>query len=158
MPASSAIGEIWSVFRNGKHIDPFSMASRTTEEIVPMMIGRELARAYPAKVSTRGDSVARINSADHKPQTGPLLEIKDLFWSNVLRGISLRLAAGEIVGLGGLDGQGQSELLLALFGVLRGVSGQVLVNGMQPSIAHPRQAKASTVRMALIPEDRKTKG
>jgi len=39
----SAIADICSVFRNGKHIDTFSMASRTTEEIVPMMIGRELA-------------------------------------------------------------------------------------------------------------------
>src|SRR3981081_3139808 len=93
MPEISAIADICSVFRNGKHIDTFPMASRTTEEIVPMMIGRELARAYPAKVSTSGDSAARGNSAHHKPQTGPLLEIKNLFWSNVLRGISLRLAA-----------------------------------------------------------------
>ena len=68
------------------------------------------------------------------------------------------LAKGEIVGLGGLDGQGQSELLLALFGVLRGINGQVLINGQPSSIHHPRQAKASKVRMALIPEDRNTQG
>src|SRR6266436_7306051 len=76
MPEISAIADICSVFRNGKHIDTFPMASRTTEEIVPMMIGRELARAYPAKVSTSCDSAIRVNSAHHKPQTGPLLEIK----------------------------------------------------------------------------------
>jgi ribose transport system ATP-binding protein len=158
MPEISAIADICSVFRNGKHIDTFPMASRTTEEIVPMMIGRELARAYPAKVNTSADSAARVNSADHKPQTGPLLEIKDLFWSNVLRGISLRLAAGEIVGLGGLDGQGQSELLLALFGVLRGLGGEVFIDGRRLAIKHPRQAKAPKIGLALIPQDRQTQG
>jgi ribose transport system ATP-binding protein len=157
MPEISAIADICSVFRNGKHIDTFPMASRTTAEIVPMMIGRELARAYPAKVNT-SDSATRANSGRHQPQTGPLLEIKNLGWSNVLRGISLRLAAGETVGLGGLDGQGQSELLLALFGVLRGLGGEVLVDGRRLAIEHPRQAKAPKIGLALIPQDRQTEG
>src|ERR1700758_673536 len=49
MPEISALADICSVFRNGKHIETFPMSSRTTEEIVPMMIGREVARAYPKK-------------------------------------------------------------------------------------------------------------
>jgi ribose transport system ATP-binding protein len=158
MQEISAIADICSVFRNGKHIDTFPMATRTTEEIVPMMIGRELARAYPAKVSTSSESVTRVNSGHNQPQTGPLLEIKNLLWSNVLHGISLRLAAGEIVGLGGLDGQGQSELLLALFGVLRGLGGEVFVDGRRLAIEHPRQAKAPKIGLALIPQDRQTQG
>jgi ribose transport system ATP-binding protein len=158
MPEISAIADICSVFRNGKHIDTFPMASRTTGEIVPMMIGRELARAYPAKVSTSSHSATRVNSGHNQAQTGPLLEIKNLFWSNVLRGISLRLAAGEIVGLGGLDGQGQSELLLALFGVLRGLGGEVSIDGRRLAIQHPRQAKAPKIGLALIPQDRQTQG
>ena len=156
MPEISALADICSVFRNGKHIDTFPMASRRTEEIVPMMIGRELAKAYPAKIDTNGASVTRIDSAHHKPQAGPLLEIKNLTWSNVLHGISLRLAPGEIVGLGGLDGQGQSELLLALFGVLRGIGGEVLIGGRRLAIEHPRQAKAR--KIGLIPQDRQTQG
>jgi ribose transport system ATP-binding protein len=161
MPEISAIADICSVFRNGKHIDTFPMASRTTEEIVPMMIGREVARAYPAKVSTNGAPGApaiRVNSAHHKPEAGLLLEIKNLTWSSVLHGISLRLAPGEIVGLGGLDGQGQSELLLALFGVLRGLGGEVFIDGRRVPIEHPRQAKAPKIGMALIPQDRQTEG
>jgi ribose transport system ATP-binding protein len=158
MQEISAIADICSVFRNGKHIDTFPMASRTTEEIVPMMIGRELARAYPAKVRTSSESATRVNSGHNQAQTGPLLEIKSLFWSNVLRGISLRLAAGEIVGLGGLDGQGQSELLLALFGVLRGLGGEVFIDGRRLAIEHPRQAKAPKIGLALIPQDRQTQG
>jgi ribose transport system ATP-binding protein len=62
------------------------------------------------------------------------------------------------VGLGGLDGQGQRELLLALFGVLRGTSGQVLIDGKATSINSPRAAKSAAIGMALIPEDRKTEG
>ena len=54
----------------------------------------------------------------------PLLEVKHLSWLDRLRDISLTAEAGEVVGLGGLDGQGQRELLLALFGVLRGVWGR----------------------------------
>ncbi|MEY2606199.1 MAG: ribose transport system permease protein, partial [Verrucomicrobiota bacterium] len=89
---------------------------------------------------------------------GSALEVLQLNWEHVLNGISLRVAKGEIVGLGGLDGQGQSELLLALFGVLRGIDGKVLINGNPSSIDHPRHAKSSRIRMALIPEDRKTQG
>ena len=47
-----------------------------------------------------------------------------------------------MVGLGGLDGQGQRELLLALFGVLRGVTGEVLIDGKPVTIASPRAAKS----------------
>ncbi len=63
-----------------------------------------------------------------------------------------------MVGLGGLDGQGQRELLLALFGVLKGVAGEVLVDGRSVSISSPRKAKSKQIGMALIPEDRKTEG
>ena len=176
MPEISALADICSVFRNGKHIETFPMSSRTTEEIVPMMIGREVARAYPKKYesitpSTKSTSVhsratpkTRIEnpsatSVISSPnQTAPLLEIRDLSWYNVLKGISLRLAPGEIVGLGGLDGQGQSELLLALFGVLRGLSGEVYIDGRRTTIEHPRQAKARDIGLALIPQDRQTQG
>ncbi len=66
--------------------------------------------------------------------------------------------AGEVIGLGGLDGQGQRELLLALFGVLRGTTGEVLIDGRPVDITGPDVAKRSTIGMALIPEDRKTEG
>src|SRR6185436_5671016 len=64
----------------------------------------------------------------------------------------------EVVGLGGLDGQGQRELLLAFFGVLRGLSGSVLVDGRPATISSPASARRNGIGMALIPEDRKTEG
>jgi ribose transport system ATP-binding protein len=63
-----------------------------------------------------------------------------------------------VVGLGGLDGQGQRELLLALFGVLRGCAGEVRIDGEPVAISSPVRAKSAAVGMALIPEDRKTEG
>jgi len=63
-----------------------------------------------------------------------------------------------VIGLGGLDGQGQRELLLALFGVLRGTTGDVLVDGQPVTIGGPHAAKKKSIGMALIPEDRKTEG
>jgi ribose transport system ATP-binding protein len=75
-----------------------------------------------------------------------------------LKNVSLQVRAGEIVGLGGLDGQGQRELLLSLFGVLRSCSGDILIDGQKVTIKGPRDAKRNAVGMALIPEDRKTEG
>jgi ribose transport system ATP-binding protein len=179
MPEISALADICSVFRNGKHIETFPMSSRTTEEIVPMMIGREVARAYPEKHATTTSSTKSTPSSKSTPSTSstpstptptrpnadtptrtsaPLLEIKNLTWYHVLNSISLKLAPGEIVGLGGLDGQGQSELLLALFGVLRGLSGEVYIDGQPIKIEHPRQAKSRDIGLALIPQDRQTQG
>src|ERR1700732_1640963 len=149
----AALADICSVFRNGRHIDTFPMGTRTTAEIVPLMIGREVNRAYPPKPTLNGTA-----SLFESRSPASALEVVNLSWEPILNGISLAVAKGEIVGLGGLDGQGQSELLLALFGVLRGVDGEVLINGLRFSIEHPRQAKGSKVRMALIPEDRKTQG
>jgi ribose transport system ATP-binding protein len=176
MPEISALADICSVFRNGKHIETFPMSSRTTEEIVPMMIGREVARAYPAKQESSTPSTKSIpvhsvhfrttpetlpgadSATSASSQTAPLLEIKNLSWYQILNGISLKLAPGEIVGLGGLDGQGQSELLLALFGVLRGLGGELYIDGRRTTIEHPRQAKGRDIGLALIPQDRQTQG
>jgi ribose transport system ATP-binding protein len=96
-----------------------------------------------------------VARASDKP---PVLEVRNLSWAQRLNDISLTARAGEVVGLGGLDGQGQRELLLALFGVLKGVSGQILVDGEPATIVKPRHAKSKKIGMALIPEDRKTEG
>ena len=89
------------------------------------MIGREYNAVFPART-------ARARRATRAPR----LEVRHLGWTDRLNDISLRLHAGEVIGLGGLDGQGQRELLLALFGVLRGTTGEVLIDG-QP-VAHHR--------------------
>jgi ribose transport system ATP-binding protein len=140
-----ALADTCSVFRNGRHIETFTQGSRSDEEIVRLMIGRELKLIYPPK-----------------PQRGvqdkAALQVRDLGWQDRLAQISLTVGHGEIVGLGGLDGQGQREFLLALFGVLSGVQGSVEVDGEAVQISGPAKAKAMKLGMALLPEDRKPEG
>jgi ribose transport system ATP-binding protein len=139
-----ALADRASVFRNGRHIETFDKGARSTAEIVQLMIGRDIATQYPSK--PKGVSRA------------PALKTEGLGWENRLHGISLEVGAGEIVGLGGLDGQGQKTLLLALFGVLRGVTGRIMVNGRTVRPGSPAHAKSRDIGVALVPEDRKTEG
>jgi ribose transport system ATP-binding protein len=135
-----------TVFRNGRKVATYVAGTRTDAEVVELMIGREYNNVFPPKPS-RTD------------QAGPpVLECRKLGWTNRLRDISFSVAAGEVVGLGGLDGQGQRDLLLALFGVLRECSGEILIEGVKTRISSPSVAKSEAVGMALIPEDRKTEG
>src|SRR5579862_2212718 len=135
-----------TVFRNGRNVATFVAGSKTDNEVVEMMIGREYSHIFPPK------------PAPAAGEQSPLIEVRNISWTDRLRDISFAVRAGEVVGLGGLDGQGQRELLLALFGVLRGVSGEILVDGARASISSPSGAKARRIGMALIPEDRKTEG
>lgn len=140
------IADECTVFRNGSNVATYKAGTKNDTEVVEMMIGRQYSHVFPPKPAAK---------ASDKP---PVLEVRHLSWAQRLNDISLTARAGEVVGLGGLDGQGQRELLLALFGVLKGTSGEILVDGKLTSIVKPRHAKSRKVGMALIPEDRKTEG
>ncbi len=140
------IADECTVFRNGRNVATYSAGTKTDNEVVELMIGREYRHVFPDKPPPVPE------------EKKPVIEVRNLSWTDRLRNVSLSARPGEVVGLGGLDGQGQRELLLALFGVLKGVSGQVLVDGERVSIGGPRAAKSRRIGMALIPEDRKTEG
>jgi len=135
-----------TVFCNGRSVASYAAGTKTDQEVVELMIGREYSGGFPPKAAA--------------PPAGavPRLELRHLRWGDRLDDISLTLHAGEVIGLGGLDGQGQRELLLALFGVLRGTSGELLIEGRPVRIGAPSDAKRPEIGMALIPEDRKTEG
>ncbi len=140
-----ALADVCSVFRNGRHIETFAKGTKTDDQIVELMIGREYTQVFPPK-PVRAEAPPKV------------LEVEGLTWGEQLHDISLSVGRGEIVGVGGLDGQGQRELLLALFGVLRGVGGTVRIDGRPVRITSPRRAKSAGYDMALIPEDRKSEG
>ena len=143
-----ALCDTLSVFRNGRHIETFAKGDRSEREIVHLMIGRDVEAQFPPKPARK--------PADERGE--PLLSVRNLSWQNRLDGIDIAVARGEIVGLGGLDGQGQKELLLALFGVLREVGGEVVIGGRKGIPSSPAAAKSAQTRLALVPEDRKTEG
>ena len=135
-----------TVFCNGRSVASYAAGTKSDNEVIELMIGRQYDGVFPPRTARAPDNAA------------PRLEVRRLGWTDRLNDISLTLRAGEVVGLGGLDGQGQRELLLALFGVLRGTTGEVLIDGKGVRITGPGVAKRRAIGMALIPEDRKTEG
>ncbi|MBD0864201.1 MAG: sugar ABC transporter ATP-binding protein [Rhodobacteraceae bacterium] len=140
-----ALADTCSVFRNGEHVETYKTRSKTDAEIVQMMIGKPLSQIFPSKSSgKKGDAYVTV---------------KDLTWAGKLKGVDLDVSPGEIVGLGGLDGQGQQEVLMALSGVFKGVDGDIRIgehNGGVPD--GPRGGLSDDLQVALVPEDRKTGG
>ena len=141
----SELADDCTVYRNGQYVATFTAGTKTDDAIVEMMIGREYQSVFPPLPAERRDVPA-------------VLSLRDLSWAGELNGINLDVRPGEVVGLGGLDGQGQRQLLLALFGALIGTTGTVVVDGKPVKLSGPRHAKASEIGMALIPEDRKNEG
>lgn len=134
-----------TVFRNGRSIESYPAGTKSDQQVVELMIGREYTNVFPPKPL--------------QPKTDvPVLSCRGLSWGDRLSGINFDVCPGEIIGFGGLDGQGQRELLLALFGVLRDLRGEVAVDGKPIRLKSPGAAKSRDIAMALIPEDRKTEG
>jgi len=132
-----------SIFRNGRSVASVNAAECSDEEIVEMMLGERVERTFPAR---------NVVVADAKP----LLEVDRLSGGSKIKDISFSVRRGEVVGIAGLEGQGQGELLLALFGAYRRLTGEVRIDGKPTRLGTPWRAKEAGI--ALIPEDRKTEG
>nr|WP_246753859.1 sugar ABC transporter ATP-binding protein [Jiella flava] len=132
-----------TVFRNGHHVATVAANAASDAEIVEMMLGQRVERSFPTKTV--------VSEAE-----APLLEVAGLAAGSDLKGVSLTVRRGEVLGIAGLEGQGQGTLLLTLFGAYRRAAGTVRIDGAPARIGTPWQAKARGI--ALIPEDRKTEG
>jgi ribose transport system ATP-binding protein len=131
-----------TVLRSGRTVGAADVKETSEEELVGLMIeGGVAERHIEHPAESAGEKTA-------------LLETEDLR-SAVLNGVSLQLWEGEILGLGGLQGQGQSDLLLALFGAVP-YSGTVLLAGEEVHFSHPR--KAMQKGLAFVPGDRGGEG
>jgi ABC-type sugar transport system ATPase subunit len=133
-----------TVLRDGETAGTVEIATSTPEELVRLMVGRELAAAGPRAIA--------------RPPVGaaaPLLAVSNLV-TEKLRGISFELGRGEVLGVAGLVGAGRSELGKALFGLDRIRAGEIRVKGER---FLPRSAGAAMRRgIGLLPEDRKLQG
>jgi ribose transport system ATP-binding protein len=127
-----------TVFRNGTDVGTRTELSE--DEAVSLMTGREVSTAY--------------KEPESEPEEEVVLEAEDLTAPG-LDGVSLRLHAGEILGIGGLEGQGQRELFHALFG-LTGAGGEITLRGERLRLRSPRDAIRAGI--AFIPQDRKAEG
>jgi ribose transport system ATP-binding protein len=137
----STIANRITVFRGGRDVGTF--ASLSESEAVTLMTGEPLDTLYP--------------KLPERPPAVPALEVQRLMGTR-LQGVSFTLHRGEILGLGGLAGQGHRELFFMLFGAEHVSSGHIAINQRRARIRTPRDAVRSRTGIALVPEDRKTDG
>lgn len=140
-----ALADRVSVFRNGQRVETFLKGQHSYSEIIAMMVGQKIDELFPPKVPIQRD--AEI-----------VLDVRNYAWEGRVRDISLSVRRGQIVGLGGLDGQGQGAFLMGLFGLLRKAKGTTSISGHVTQINSPKEAKKQDISLAYIPEDRKTEG
>lgn len=130
-----------TVLRDGKYIGTEQTSTVTPDDIIRMMVGRDLGNIYPPK-------------SDHIGE--PILEVDDIALpaSNVSNSFQLR--AGEVLGFAGLIGSGRSELMRAIFGVDPRTAGRIRLHGNPVNITSPQVAIRHGI--GYLPEDRKAAG
>jgi len=140
------ISDRLTVLKDGEVMATRERDQTDHDDIVRLMVGRELSDLFPSRPAAR--------EAGHD-NSKMLLRIRDLTVPGACAGVDLDVHAGQIVGLGGLQGQGQREVLRALFGLAQH-TGVVELDGQKRKLARPRQAIRHGI--AYVPEDRKTEG
>ncbi len=139
------IADTATVLRDGRHIGTKSVQDLAYEEIVKMMVGREIEKKH-AKTGTR---------AERKPDETPLLEVRDFTVAKLLKNISFKLYPGEILGFSGIVGAGRTELMEAVFGLRGHDRGEILIHGAPARIRSAGEAIQNG--LAMTSEDRKNK-
>jgi ribose transport system ATP-binding protein len=130
-----------SIMRDGDMIDTREVKGITRDEIVEMMVGREVSQTYPKRDHNIGEEVLRVESLRQKNK-----EAK----------VSFALRSGEVLGIAGLVGSGRTETMRALFAVDYTSGGDIYVKGKKTHIRSPKDAKKSGI--AFLTEDRKKQG
>ena len=136
------ISDAVSVMRDGELITTAPAAEMSTEKIITLMVGRELNEVYPKRESKIGEVILSCEELT--------LKYKRLF------GASLKLRAGEILGIAGLDGSGRTELLCAIFGIFKRDGGRIFLDGKEIFNRTPTEAIKNG--FALITEERRASG
>jgi ribose transport system ATP-binding protein len=130
-----------TVLRDGRLVGSIGVAEASTDQIVSMMVGRELKDFFRKEEATIGDVV---------------LEVRQLGSEGVVHDVSFQLRRGEILGFAGLIGAKRTETARLIFGLDRKDRGEVLIDGAPVDIESPEDA--IRLGVALVPEDRKGQG
>jgi ribose transport system ATP-binding protein len=135
-----------TVLRDGETVGVVDIGTGAEERIVELMLG--------ARIDQREDwqDRRRQSAASNTAKTGPVLEVRNLESGAKLRDVTFDLDPGEVLGVVGLEGQGQDELFSILAGAMRPASGTIAVNGAPVAFRHPADAIAAGI--AFVPGDR----
>ncbi len=130
-----------TVLRDGQYIDTCEIKDITMDDVVKMMIGREIGERYPSRNHSVGKTV---------------FEVKGLSRKGAFNDVSFTVGAGEVLGVSGLMGAGRTEIMQAIFGYLPADSGEILIDGQPVKIKNPMDAMKAGI--GFITEDRKVEG
>lgn len=130
------------VLRDGEYIKTLITKDSVVDELIHLMVGRDLKETYPSRASCIDDKEV-------------VLELEGIC-GNGDYDIDLKIHKGEILGLGGLVGAGRTELAEIIFGAVRKKSGKMLFHGKEIEPKSPKEA--ISLGIALVPEDRKRHG
>jgi ribose transport system ATP-binding protein len=135
-----------TILRGGKHIATGHVKDYADEDVVRMIAGRSLIHSFPPRTSIKHQVGAEVLGARNAGTDGKL------------RDASFSLRAGEILGVAGLQGMGQLELFMAVFGDRPLKRGHLVVNGEKVVFTSSRDAISARIGISLVPEERKTEG
>ena len=135
-----------TIIRRGKRIDTVDVSQTDENQLASMMVGREVTFKVDKNDAIYGDTVLKIEDLKAKDNRG-------LF---ALNGLDLEVRRGEILGIAGVDGNGQSELVEVITGLKKAESGSVMINGKEIVNTNPRNIMDSGI--SNIPEDRQKHG
>ena len=141
-----AIADRITVLRRGKRIDTIPRKGATEEGLAQMMVGREVLLRVEKKPAEPGETVLAVED----------LQVSDERGLPAVRGVSFDVRAGEIVGIAGVDGNGQTELVEALTGLRKPSGGRVSIAGEEVTSSRPRHHLDAG--LGHIPEDRLRRG
>ena len=133
-----------TVLRGGAAVSTFVPSDVDDDAVVQLMLGQRVEDVVRGQVPLATGS--------------PTLVLDRLESGRALQGVSLQLSPGELVGVAALQGQGQYELFMTMFGAITPTSGRIEVDGKAVSIRSPRDAIKAGLGISLVPEDRKTEG
>ncbi|SIT73148.1 sugar ABC transporter ATP-binding protein [Edaphobacillus lindanitolerans] len=136
-----AISDKITVLKDGKYVDTVETASITKEQLVTMMVGREIEQLFPERNAEIGEEILRV---------------ENLAAGDLVEDVSFSLRKGEVLGFSGLVGSGRTETMRAIFGADKKSSGKVRYFGEEVNFRSPKQAIRKGI--GLLPEDRKTQG
>lgn len=137
-----AIADDIVCLRDGRCVGTKRAADCSHDELIRMMVGRELTQTFPPQANAGSRRV--------------VLDVHELRRKPHLPAVSFQLHEGEILGIAGLVGSGRTKMVRALIGADRAHEGRVSLRGTPLKIASP--ADARTARIGLVPEDRKQQG
>lgn len=130
-----------TILRDGEYVGTKIIKETNFDEIVQMMVGRELGEQFPERNATIGDVK---------------LAAKGLTRDGHFEDVSFEVRAGEVVGFAGLMGAGRTEVMQSLFGYRKLSDGEISLNGRKIAINNPLQAK--NLGIGYVTEDRKSEG